>query len=59
MSWPSEVRTGAGIFRQIMKDLKDPAIGKINPITSTNPMKAEGMKRLVGTTLAMGVIPYV
>ena len=59
MSWPSEVfRTGAGIFRQIIKDLKDPVTGKINPITSTNPMKAEGMKRLVGTTLAMGVIPY-
>ena len=59
MSWPSEVfRTGAGIFRQIMKDLRDPVTGKINPVTSTNPMKSEGMKRLVGTTLAMGVIPY-
>ena len=59
MSWPSEVfRTGAGIFRQIIKDIKDPVTGKINPITSTNPMKSEGMKRLVGTTLAMGVIPY-
>ena len=59
MSWPSEVfRTGAGIFRQIIKDLKDPVTGKINPITSTNPMKAEGMKRLVGMVTAMGVIPY-
>jgi hypothetical protein len=59
MSWPSEVfRTGAGIFRQIIKDLKDPITGKINPITSTNPMKAEGMKRLVGMSFAMGVIPY-
>jgi hypothetical protein len=59
MSWPSEVfRTGGGIFRQVIKDLKDPITGKINPITSTNPMKSEGMKRLVGTTLAMGVIPY-
>ena len=59
MSWPSEVfRTGAGIFRQIIKDIKDPVTGKINPITSKNPMKSEGMKRLVGTTLAMGVIPY-
>ena len=58
MSWPSEVfRTGAGIFR-IMKDLKDPVTGKINPITSKNPMKAEGMKRLIGTVTAMGVIPY-
>src|SRR6056300_1440883 len=35
MSWPSEVfRTGGGIFRQIMKDLRDPITGKINPITS-------------------------
>ena len=59
MSWPSEVfRTGAGIFRQIMKDLKDPVTGKINPVTSTNPMKAEGIKRLIGTTFAMSVIPY-
>ena len=59
MSWPSEVfRTGAGIFRQVVKDIKDPVTGKINPITSTNPMKAEGMKRLIGATFAMGVIPY-
>ena len=59
MSWPSEVfRTGTGIFRQIIKDLKDPVTGKINPITSTNPMKAEGMKRLVGMTAAAGIIPY-
>ena len=42
MSWPSEVyRTGGGIFRQIMKDLRDPITGKINPITSTNPMKGQ------------------
>ena len=59
MSWPSEVfRTGAGIFRQIIKDIKDPITGKINPITSKNPMKSEGMKRLIGTTAAMGIIPY-
>ncbi len=59
MSWPSEVfRTGAGIFRQIIKDIKDPVTGKINPITSKNPMKSEGMKRLIGTTAAMGIIPY-
>ena len=59
MSWPSEVfRTGTGIFRQIIKDLKDPVTGKINPVTSTNPMKAEGMKRLVGMTAAAGIIPY-
>ena len=59
MSWPSEVfRTGGGIFRQIMKDLRDPITGKINPITSTNPMKGEGMKRLVGITAATTAIPY-
>ena len=59
MSWPSEVfRTGTNIFRQIIKDLKDPITGSINPITSTNPMKAMGMKRLVGMVGAMGVIPY-
>jgi hypothetical protein len=59
MSWPSEVfRTGAGIFRQIMKDLRDPITGKINPITSTNPMKGEGMKRLIGITAATAAIPY-
>ncbi len=59
MSWPSEVfRTGTGIFRQIIKDMKDPLTGKINPITSKNPMKGLAMKRLVGTTLAMGAIPY-
>ena len=59
MSWPSEVfRTGTGIFRQIIKDLKDPVTGKINPVTSTNPMKAEGYKRLVGMTAAAGAIPY-
>jgi hypothetical protein len=59
MSWPSEIfRTGTGIFRQIMKDLKDPITGSINPITSKNPMKEFGMKRLIGTTVAMGAIPY-
>ena len=59
MSWPSEVfRTGTGIFRQIIKDLKDPITGKINPITSKNPMKGLAMKRLIGTTLTMAAIPY-
>tara|TARA_R100000030_G_scaffold13181_3_gene8768 strand:- start:774 stop:4817 length:4044 start_codon:yes stop_codon:yes gene_type:complete len=59
MSWPSEIfRTGTGIFRQIIKDMKDPLTGKINPITSKNPMKGLAMKRLIGTTLAMGAIPY-
>jgi hypothetical protein len=59
MSWPSEVfRTGTGIFRQIIKDMKDPLTGKINPITSKNPMKGLAMKRLIGTTFAMSAIPY-
>jgi len=59
MSWPSEIfRTGTGIFRQIIKDLKDPITGSINPITSKNPMKALAMKRLIGTTVAMAAIPY-
>ena len=59
MSWPSEIfRTGTGIFRQIVKDLADPTTGKINPITSKNPMKGLAMKRLIGTTFAMGAIPY-
>jgi 3-methyladenine DNA glycosylase Tag len=59
MSWPSEVfRTGFGIFKQIAKDLKDPVTGKLNPVTSTNPMKGLGIKRLVGMVGAMGIIPY-
>jgi len=59
MSWPSEVfRTGFGIFKQVAKDLKDPVTGKLNPVTSTNPMKSLGMKRLVGMVGAMGIIPY-
>ena len=59
MSWSSEIfRTGTGIFKQAMKDLADPVTGKINPITSKNPMKSEGIKRIVGSTLAMGAIPY-
>ena len=59
MSWPSEVfRTGYGIFKQVAKDLRDPITGKLNPVTSTNPMKALGLKRLVGMVGAMGIIPY-
>ena len=59
MSWPSEIfRTGYGIMRQALKDIKDPITGKINPITSTNPMKSIGMKRLVGGVTAFGVLPY-
>ena len=46
MSFPSEVfRTSGGIVEQILKDLKDPITGSINPITSTNIMK--GIARTV------------
>ena len=59
MSWPSEIfRTGTGIFRQIADDLRDPITKKLNPITSTNPMKGLALKRLIGMTAAMGAIPY-
>jgi len=59
MSFPSEIfRTGVGIAQQILKDLKDPITGSINPITSTNVMKKIAMKRLIGSTTALGVIPY-
>ena len=59
MSFPSEIfRTGVGIAQQILKDLKDPITGSINPITSTNIMKGIAMKRLIGSTTALGVIPY-
>jgi hypothetical protein len=59
MSFPSEIfRTSVGIANQILKDLKDPITGSINPITSTNVMKEIAMKRLIGSTTALGVIPY-
>ena len=59
MSWPSEVyRTGAGIVKQALEEIADPITKKINPITSKNPMKAIGMKRLVGMTMATLALPY-
>jgi hypothetical protein len=59
MSWPSEIyRTGYGIMKLALKDIKDPITGKINPITSTNPMKGIGMKRLIGGVTAFGALPY-
>jgi hypothetical protein len=59
MSWPSEVfRTGAGIVRQALDEIADPVTKKINPVTSKNPMKAIGMKRLTGMTLATLALPY-
>ena len=59
MSWPSEVyRTGIGIVRQALDEIADPITKKINPITSKNPLKGVGMKRLIGMTLATAAIPY-
>ena len=59
MSWPSEVyRTGAGIVKQALEEIADPITKKINPITSKNPMKAIGMKRLAGMTMATLALPY-
>jgi hypothetical protein len=59
MSWPSEVfRTGTNIIRRAIDEIKDPITGKINPITSTNPLKGIGMKRLIGGVTAFGALPY-
>ena len=59
MSWPSEIfRTGFGIFSKALDDIRDPVTKKINPITSTNPMKGIGMKRLIGAVTAFGALPY-
>jgi len=59
MSFPSEIfRTGTGIAQQILKDLRDPITGSLNPITSTNIMKDSAMKRLIGSTVALGALPY-
>jgi len=59
MSFPSEIfRTGVGIAQQIIKDLRDPITGSINPITSTNIMKGIAMKRLIGATTATAALPY-
>ena len=59
MSWPSEVyRTGTGIVQQALEEIADPITKKINPITSTNPMKGVGMKRLIGMTAVTMALPY-
>jgi hypothetical protein len=59
MSFPSEIfRTSTGIVEQIFKDLRDPITGSINPITSTNIMKGIAMKRLIGSTTALGTLPF-
>ena len=59
MSFPSEIfRTGTNIVKKALDEIKDPITGKINPITSTNPLKGIGMKRLVGGVTAFGALPY-
>lgn len=59
ISWPVEVyRTGFGIVNRALKEIADPKTGKINPFTSTNPLKGIGMKRLVGAITAFGALPY-
>ena len=58
MSWPSEVfRTGFGIMKQALKDIKDPKTGSLNYFTSTNPMKGQGLARLVGGSTAFAALP--
>ena len=58
MSFPSEImRTGTNIVRRGLSEIKDPKTGKINPITSTNPLKGIGMKRLLGMSATVGGIP--
>jgi hypothetical protein len=58
MSWPSEVfRTGYGIAKQAIRDIKDPVTGSVNIFKSTNPNKSAGIARLVGATTAFGVLP--
>jgi hypothetical protein len=59
MSFPSEIyRTGVGNIEQILKDLRDPITGSLNPIRSTNVMKGQAMKRLIGMTAATAALPY-
>ena len=59
MSWPSEIfRTGYGIIRQGLKDIKDPVTGSMNYYKSTSPTKSIGLQRLLGATIAFGVLPY-
>jgi hypothetical protein len=59
MSFPSEIfRSGTGIAQQILKDLRDPITGSLNPFTSTNIMKDVAMKRLMGSTITFAALPY-
>ena len=59
MSFPSEIfRTGTNIIRKAFDEIRDPLTGKLNPITSTNPLKGIGMKRLVGGATAFAGLSY-
>jgi len=60
MSFPSEIiRTTTNIAQRGLREIRDPLTGKINPFTSTNPLKGIGMKRLTGMALTLGAVPYV
>ena len=59
MSFSSEMfRTGTGIARQALDEIKDPITGSINMYKSTNPMKAIGFKRLTGMAAMTTMVPY-
>ena len=59
MSFSSEMfRTGTGIARQAIDEIKDPITGSINMYKSTNPMKAIGLKRLTGMVAMTAAVPY-
>ena len=59
MSFSSEMfRTGTGIARQALDEIKDPITGSINLYKSTNPMKAIGLKRLTGMAAMTTAVPY-
>ena len=58
MSFPSEIlRTSTNIVERALKEIKDPLTGKINPFTSTNPLKGIGIKRLTGMATTTLVVP--
>jgi hypothetical protein len=58
MSFPSEIiRTTGNIARRAIHEIRDPITGKINPITSTNPLKGIGMRRLLGMSMTHTMIP--
>jgi len=58
ISFPSEImRTGTNIVRRGLSEIKDPKTGSINFITSTNPLKGIGIKRLLGMGATVGGVP--